>query len=789
MTLSRGIQPLFCQYAKGSCDQDITNLTPSGNFFIFSNEPATISVPIILAIEELRKIEGSYKWTSWKDLHIAGKIIFCEICKAIRMADLVIADVTTLNFNVLFEIGYAIGVGVPVLQIRDTSYIRDSHLFSELGLLDTVGYIDFQNSMDLAKKIKVNLRQQSQMFVGQDINRSQPIYAAKSITDTEGSIKILSSLKKSGLRFRTFDPKENIRLSLHEAWKQVTTSLGIITHLLDKARQTATINNARCSFISGLAMAMGKKVLMLHEEIDRYPIDYRDVIRPCTDVNNIPKILEPFFRDIIFMLQDLTPSTGDISKRRLEKIDFGDIAAENEIRLLKDYFVPTGQFQLAKQGHKRIVVGRKGSGKTAIFYRVRDSYDGRLSHLVVDLKPEGHQFSKLRETVLTKLTPGLQEHSMTAFWQYILLLEIAHKVVNNEENVAIRDNHAKELFDKVCSAYEAQFGTEQGDFSERLLKLVEDIASRYEKNPNIVKTSQVTELIYKHDIKKLYDALTDYLRIKEETWVLVDNLDKGWPVKGASSEDILILRSLLSATRKMQREWEKREIDFKSLVFIRNDIYDHLVKETADKEKDTPITLDWDDLEIFKELIINRIRASTKSSGSFDDVWMTYFDPLLASENSFVYMIERTLMRPRDILKFVQSALAVAINRNHDRVSEDDILQAESTYSEDLLQNIIYELKDIYPQYPNIIYEFLGCSEKLKYSNLIFLLEKAGVPKEKIDDIFNLLIWFGFLGINKNGEAKYSYQVHYNLFKLGIDDKSIFVIHPAFRKALECTAV
>ncbi len=595
--------PIFCQYSSGPCDQDFSDVIPTGTFFIFPNEPANIRTTIQLTIEELRKNEGSYKWTSWKDLPIAGKIIFCEICKAIRYADIVVADVTTLNMNVLFEIGYAIGLRVPVLQIRDTSYIRDAHLFNELSLLDTTGYIDFQNSLDLASKIISNLKKSSQSFVPQDINRSQPIYAVKSIVDTDGSIKMFSALKKSGLRFRSFDPKENIRLSLHEAFKQVSTSLGVITHLIDKERRGSLINNARCSFISGLAMSGGKKVLMLHEGIEQYPIDYRDVVRLYQDINTISKILEPFFKDIILMLQDLTPSIRDISKRRLENIDLGDIAAENEISLLKNYFVLTGHFQSAKQGHRRIVVGRKGSGKTAIFYRIRDTYEGRLSHLVVDLKPEGHQFAKLRETILTKLSSGLQEHTMTAFWQYILLLEIAHKIVHTEENISMRDERTKILFDKVRSLYEDQFGSEQGDFSERLLRLVEDITSRYEKFPEIVKTTQVTELIYTHDIRNLYDSLLDYLASKDEIWVIVDNLDKGWPVKGATDEDILILRSLLSATRKMQREWEKRNIEFKSLVFIRNDIYEHLVKQTPDKEKDTTIALDWNDLELFKELI------------------------------------------------------------------------------------------------------------------------------------------------------------------------------------------
>ena len=58
----------------------------------------------------------------------------------------------------------------------------------------------------------------------------------------------------------------------------------------------------------------------------------------------------------------------------LERLDLGDVAAENESRQLRNYFVRTGQFVQAKRGHARLVIGRKGSGKTAIFYAIRDSF-------------------------------------------------------------------------------------------------------------------------------------------------------------------------------------------------------------------------------------------------------------------------------------------------------------------------------------------------------------------------------------------------------------------------------
>ena len=42
-----------------------------------------------------------------------------------------------------------------------------------------------------------------------------------------------------------------------------------------------------------------------------------------------------------------------------------------------------------------------------------------------------------------------------------------------------------------------------------------------------------------------------------------DNLDKGWSVPGPDSSDILILRCLIDAARKIQRDMQR-----KSLIFL-----------------------------------------------------------------------------------------------------------------------------------------------------------------------------------------------------------------------------
>lgn len=295
--------PAYCEYAGGPCDQTFDGVRRSHAVFLYPSDPGFIASTIESTVGQLRSIRGDRAWLTWRDLGVTGQIIFCQICKAVRFSSLVVADVTTLNFNLLFEIGFALGLGVPVLPIRDSNVIQDQQSFDELGLLDTLGYLDFQSSQELISGVAQHTLAP---FTSQTppINAEQPLFLVKSHVQNEGMIRLMSALKKSGLRFRSFDPRETPRLSLHEAYKQVHSSLGLILHLVAPTRSGATVHNARCAFVAGMGMAAGKRVLMLQESVVQHPIDYRDVVQPYTDAIKIPDLLIPFIRQIVEKLQD-----------------------------------------------------------------------------------------------------------------------------------------------------------------------------------------------------------------------------------------------------------------------------------------------------------------------------------------------------------------------------------------------------------------------------------------------------------------------------------------------------
>ena len=311
--------------------------------------------------------------------------------------------------------------------------------------------------------------------------------------------------------------------------------------------------------------------------------------------------------------------------------------------------------------------------------------------------------------------------------------------------------------------------------------------------PKIAGTSEVTELVYSRDIGSLLEVVSDYLVAarKEDVWLLFDNLDKGWPVLSVRPEDVLILKSLLDATRKLQRQFEKKEIELRAVVFIRNDIYQHLVLDPADRGKETPVILDWNDPAVFKEILRRRIIQSTGLDYPFEQLWPTFFDMHFKGEESFSYILSRTLMRPREVISFARECVDAAVNRGHDRVSEEDVMQAERTFSDDALVDISHELGDVNPALADLPYAFIGSKVFLSKVDVLAFLETAKVPKEARDKALDLLLWFGFLGVLVSGEEeRYSYQFQHDAKKMqsGVKD-SAYCIHPAFRRALGCSDV
>ena len=463
------------------------------------------------------------------------------------------------------------------------------------------------------------------------------------------------------------------------------------------------------------------------------------------------------------------------------------------MRDLATYYLETDQYLKSLRGEAHLVVGRKGSGKSAIFLQIRDRERqiNRSKNIVLDLKPDGYKLVKFKEEILSFLEEGTYQHTITAFWEYVLLLEICYKILEKDKQRHIRDHLLFEGYRELATIYNVEGYDPEGDFSERMSGLMEKVYSEYraryaEMRKVRLSSAQVTELLYKHDVRKLQEKLINYMEQKGVLWLLFDNIDKGWPTSGLEHEDLLIIRALIDATRKIERQFGKNDLIVNTIVFLRNDVYELLVKETSDRGKEASVVLDWTDPDLLRELVRLRIVANgLDESTDFKSAWLRMFVSHYHGEETSQFLIDRSLMRPRFLLNLVNQCKSFAINLNHDWIDESDIEKGVTAYSTDLLRDIGYELVDVSGAAEDVLYSFIGCNAELTEAEAKRLMGDFGLHSDLIDTIFHLLLWYGFLGIRiGEGDEKYIYDFNYKMPLMeGIIKKKRDVVKFAINRA------
>ena len=775
----------------------MTTIVPA--FFAYPSRPELVSETVEQALTNIREKSGITVVQSWRETDIAGRFVAEQVLNKITDVAALIADITQLNFNVAYEVGFALGRGKRVVLTRLKGVTANPPLAADVGIFDTLGYLEYQNAAELESIIRGVTDASPSLRNIYPLNQNVPVYLIEARFRTDPVTRIMSRVKKARLFFRSFDPQETPRLSGSEAFEQVAQSFGVLLHLLPHNMTDAPIHNVRVAFLGGLAEGFGKVLLILQDGEEPVPVDYRDLVKVFIHPSHIDEAIADFAPKVTEALQQARYVEIDKQQSILEKITFGASAAENEFTNLSGYYLDTDQFQRALRGEVRLVVGRKGSGKTAIFAQVRDRTRRNRQNVVVDLRPDGYQLLKFKEMVLKYLGQGALEHTVTAFWEYLLLLEICYKLLEKDRLPHTRDPRLLGPYRKLASLYDSDEYVTEGDFSERLSSLLQHITdeyqSKYGDETNRTLTQQeITELLYRHDVNKLREQIVEYLRLKNMLFLLFDNLDKGWPTHGLTTTDVAILRALLEATRKLERQLQRREVSCSTLAFLRNDVYELLVSETPDRGKEGRVALDWSDADLLRELIRRRLVYSDMPDRPFDDLWHRICVSHIDGEESSQYLIDRCLMRPRALIDLANHCRGFAVNLGHPKIEPDDIKKGVEAFSSDLVVDIGYEIRDILPAAENVLYAFIGETQTLPAITVQTLLESGGILPAMVKDIVNILLWYGVLGVKRiDGTVTYIYSVNYEMPILtGIIRKLeaqgvVYMVNPAFVPGLQIT--
>src|SRR5262245_12026079 len=134
------------------------------------------------------------EYVPWTGKDASGSPLGSSVDSWVDAAEGVIADITFVNDNVTYEIGYAIGAGKSLRLIRNETVISDD--LKAIGLLNTVLGDSFKTRPDLVMLLQAKPAPRS-TWHKQQKNKDQPLFILSPPKPTPFSTGLMSAVKKS----------------------------------------------------------------------------------------------------------------------------------------------------------------------------------------------------------------------------------------------------------------------------------------------------------------------------------------------------------------------------------------------------------------------------------------------------------------------------------------------------------------------------------------------------------------------------------------------------------------
>ncbi|NOU46390.1 MAG: AAA family ATPase [Bacteroidales bacterium] len=455
---------------------------------------------------------------------------------------------------------------------------------------------------------------------------------------------------------------------------------------------------------------------------------------------------------------------------------FGFEDAESEpIDRLREYYFKKDTFGRVEADLPiRILVGHKGTGKSALF-KVAISEEREKGNLPILIKPDDiAELGKSDENFLLRIRQ----------WKYGLIKIIGSKVLNEFG-----------LFSDSTSGKLGQFGVKIISF------ISESIAS-------------ISETVNLQPSQKL--LIDNFLKSKKII-VYIDDLDRGWE---GNKDDINRISALLNAIRDMSND--NQGLIFK--ISLRSDVF-YLVRtsdESTDKIEGSVVWFKWTNHEILV-MLIKRIMTffgekpdeaqlmntpQRHLSFHLDKVFESKFLGKGKWDNVPIYRILMSLTRkrPRDLVKLCSLAAQQAHLGGSFLIRTSHFQAIFEEYSQGRIQDTINEYKSELPQIEKLLFGMKPTKkQRLTSDSYIYnspeLHLKINNLKQQVNfsfsngrdatakDLAQFLYKINFLTARKTLEdgtiqRKYFEENRY-LSSTFVDFGYEWEVHPAFRWALQ----
>lgn len=372
---------------------------------------------------------------------------------------------------------------------------------------------------------------------------------------------------------------------------------------------------------------------------------------------------------------------------------FGEIAAEDDPVL--DYFLTTDAVRKIESGKILLVLGRKGSGKTALVRHFTETHS--TTH--------GQPLSLRNYPWITHaalVDKGASEtEAYVASWRLLIAIRLASMVSE------LGSAKYTDTLDGLRKFLMMNFGTITPE-TKSILSRAKLTVVGLSVGPQVggFSLGSITfgdpkrEKVLGLELDSLANSiLTDVstavaeLSI-ENLYLHFDELDQGLDVLDETKKRMLI--GLILAARDIKRSTDVRA-NISPIVYLRTDIWEQV--SFSDKNKITrgsAIRLAWNE-NTLKDLIEARLSSKLGSSVKWADIEDAA--KMRGSQGKLQHMLSRTFLRPRDVIQFLNEALNVAQARSDEPLVfvNDDFNTCRQEYSEYLKDELADEIDPHWP--------------------------------------------------------------------------------------------
>ena len=467
----------------------------------------------------------------------------------------------------------------------------------------------------------------------------------------------------------------------------------------------------------------------------------------------------------------------------------GAARAEADNEMLSRAFVETSDFQaLRTTDHFNFVVGRRGTGKTALFLRCLDEFEQDKKIFAHMLKPEEHHSLAL-VSLLRKLGDGSYRtvRSITRIlWRGSVLLSVAGDLCNHWK---YRQNADVRWLQDYTDKRRQLLRVNELERCTILLRQVATPGCSQEELPSIIASVLNVNALEKEIRKGL-------ATIDMRALFLFDGLDDGWHPDAIST-------AVLGGLAITVADFADHDLPVHGELFVRDNIFRYLAVLDSDFSRHiegSTLRLNWNEDGLLN-LIATRLRVVFDMSDVENNnrVWNRFAHHNLRNREGFRSCLQHTLYRPRDLLVLLNGTAVHAARAGRTEIVEEDIEATSKQISIDRLADLLKEYESVFPGLEIIANHFAGSDAFQNLDSvrnrLEILLSQASYSTPQASDLavlntssqlIDALYSVGFLGLEDPGSKAVLFCHDGASSSISdVEGTRRVAIHPCYWKALD----